>query len=204
MALFLTFSVLLIPKAMEFRFYHNLIIMKKLVMLAIVISVLAACNKTVSELPPATQTGANTFGASVNGEFWVPRAFGPITGADILEARFKSPTSLIIQARNYASSPTETEFEIFIKDINGPGTYLLNTTVPYPTFDASYGYFIKRKVTPLNEWITSSTYTGSVTITKLDLVNRIVSGTFEFNALNISNSPEPLTVTSGRFDAKLL
>jgi hypothetical protein len=34
-------------------------------------------------------------------------------------------------------------------------------------------------------------------------VNRIVSGTFQFNALNIYNAPEPMTVTEGRFDVKL-
>lgn len=178
--------------------------MKTSIAICVICLTAFACNKKVSELPPATQTGANTFGASVNGELWVPRAFGPITGAAILEARYTSPTTLIIQARNYASSPTESEFEIFLKDIMGPGTFLLNNTVPYPTSSASYGYYVKRKLSPLNEWITSSTHTGSVTITRLDPVNKIVSGVFEFNAVNLYNNPEPIAVTSGRFDIKIL
>lgn len=178
--------------------------MKIAVSIVILTLFLSSCNKKVDELPPATETGANTFGASVNGELWVPRAFGPITGAAILEARFTSPTSIIIQARNYASSPTETEFEIFLNDITGPGTFQLNTTVPYPTTTASYGYYVKRSVTPENEWITSSVYTGTVTITKLDAVNKIISGRFSFNAINLYNSPVPLTVTDGRFDIKIL
>ena len=178
--------------------------MKKILIACLSLFTLASCSKDVEELPPATQTGANTFGAKVNGQFWVPKTFGPFGVNDILVARLNSPTSIVIQARNFASSPTETEFEIFLNNITGPGTFALNTTVPYPTTTASYGYYIKRRINPENEWITSSTTTGLVIITKFDLTNRIISGTFEFNALNMYNAPQPLTVTEGRFDIKIL
>lgn len=178
--------------------------MKKILIACLSLFALASCNKDVEELPPATQTGANTFGAKVNGEFWVPKTFGPFGVNDILQAHMNSSTSIIIKARNFASSPTETEFEIFLKDITGPATFVLNTNVSYPTMSASYGYYVKRKLSPENEWITSSSNTGVVTITKFDLTTRIVSGTFQFNALNLYNAPQPLTVTEGRFDIKIL
>lgn len=160
-----------------------------------------SCSKTVSELPPATQTGANTFGASVDGKLWVPAGFGIVSTASILEARFFPDSSFILNARNFSAEPTETEFEIYIKQMITTGTYSLNTvTANYPSQGASYGYYVKRKVTPLNEWITNDQYTGTVTITKNS--DHIVSGTFQFQAINLYNNPQPLTVTEGRFDVR--
>ena len=176
--------------------------MKKILISCLLLCFLIACKKEVTELPAATQTGAHTFGAKVDGNFWVPQGFGPIPASDILEARMTGTTHLMINARNFASSPNETEFEILVADITGPGTYLLNNTVSRPS-SLSYGYYVKRNLTPQNEWLTSSTSTGSVTITKLDIVNKIVSGSFQFSALNIYNTPQPLSVTEGRFDIKL-
>ncbi|MES1215061.1 MAG: DUF6252 family protein [Bacteroidota bacterium] len=161
-----------------------------------------SCKKEVTELPPVTQTGANTFGCKVDGKFWVPAGFGILPTAPTLEARFIG-SDLRLNARNFSSSPTETEFEFFIKDVTKPNTYLLNTTVGYPSSVASYAYYVHRKFSPDNEWITSAQYTGSVTISKIDSVSRFISGTFEFQAINIYNSPQPMSITEGRFDVKL-
>jgi hypothetical protein len=176
--------------------------MKKLLLSFSVLLVLVSCKKEITELPPPTQTGANTFGAKVNGSLFVPQGFGSIPDDDILQVRRLPSKDVIINARNFASSPNEKEFELRIKGVTAPGVYPLNTTVNPGSTLASYGYYVKRNVTPQNEWITSANYTGSVTITHLDTVNRIVSGTFEFNALNLYNAPEPLSVTEGRFDVK--
>jgi hypothetical protein len=160
-----------------------------------------SCKKKVDELPPATQTGAHTFGAKVNGEMWVPQSFGMFPASNLLEARFVGNT-LRIQARNFASSPTETEFEIFLLNATAPGTFQLNTDGSYRNPAANYGYYVKRNVTPINEWQTSSQYTGTVTLTRVDTAAKIVSGTFQFNAINQYNTPVPLSVTEGRFDIK--
>lgn len=177
--------------------------MKNFLTACLSLFLLASCNKKVDELPPATQTGANTFGAKIDGEFWVPKTFGPINANSILEVRILAAQDYYIHARNFASSPVETEFEFFLKGVTAPGTYLLNTTVGYPSSAASYGYYIKRKLTPLNEWITSSTQTGSVTITKVDLVTRIIAGTFQFTAADIADPTKQITVTEGRFDLRI-
>jgi hypothetical protein len=176
--------------------------MKKLLLAFSVLLCLVSCKKEITELPPETQTGANTFGAKVNGSLFAPQGFGSLPADDILEVRRLPSKDVIINARNFASSPNEKEFELRIKAVTAVGVYPLNVTTTQGTSAASYGYYIKRNVTPQNEWITSATYTGSVTITKLDTVNRIVSGTFAFNALNLYNAPEPLSVTEGRFDVK--
>jgi hypothetical protein len=77
---------------------------------------------------------------------------------------------------------------------------MLNKNVSYPSLLASFGYFVKRKINPEDEWITSATTTGSVTITRFDPANRIVSGTFQFNAASIYTPSKILSVTEGRFD----
>ena len=166
-------------------------------------AIFLSCKKEVSELPPATQTGANTFGGKVDGKFWVPAGFGIVPTAPILEARFTPDSSLYINDRNFSSSPTETEFELFLKGVTAAGNYLLNTTVGYPSSSNNYGYFVKRNLTPENEWITSSQYTGSVHITKIDALNQFISGTFSFTAINLYNTPQVMSVTEGRFDVRI-
>lgn len=176
-------------------------LMKKLFIICLPVLFLFACKKEVEELPAATQTGANTFGAKVNGNFWIPQGFGPFPASNLLEVRRLS-TNFYINARNFSSSPNETEFEIFLKEVTGAGTYLLNTTLNGPSTGASYGFYVKRNFTPSSEWMTSANYSGSITISLLDTANKILAGTFQFNAAdNYGNNP-PIAVTEGRFDLK--
>jgi hypothetical protein len=164
---------------------------------------IVACKKEVNELPPATQTGANTFGCKIDGDMWVPQKNSIFPGASILDAKQMPNNDLYINARNFANSPNETEFEIFIKEMTGTGVYQLNTTMAGPASTSSYIYFVKRNVTPENEWMTSSTYTGTVTITTYNTTERYVSGTFQLQAINLYNAPHPLTISEGRFDVRL-
>lgn len=178
--------------------------MKNLIPALCFLLLLTACEKDAEELPEATQTGANTFGARLDGALWTPQHFTSLGSSTILEALYTGSGDLLINARNFKSSPNETEFEIFIKNIAGPGTYPLNQpTAKYPLQSASYGYYIKRKFMPLNEWMTNATYPGSITISRIDTAAGVVSGTFAFNAACIDSSAGPITVTEGRFDIKL-
>jgi hypothetical protein len=179
--------------------------MKNILLILFSLLILSGCKKSVDALPEATQTGANTFGLKLNGELWVPQKFAGIN-APTLKANLSGSNlnDLLITAQNFASEPTETEFQLYIKNITGVGSYQLNqSTDIYPNASSSYGYYVKRKINPLNEWITSPQYTGTVTLTKFDLTNGIVSGTFEFAAGSMDSSASPVTVTDGRFDVKL-
>lgn len=179
--------------------------MKNIFILLSSLLIFAGCKKSVDSLPEATQTGANTFGLNLDGKFWVPQKFAGIN-APTLEAQLSGANvnALLITAQNFASEPTESEFQLYIKNITGTGTYQLNqNTDILPNAAGSYAYYVKRKINPLNEWITNTQYTGSVTITKWDLPNMIVSGTFEFKAGSMDSSAAPITVTDGRFDIKL-
>ncbi len=178
--------------------------MKKLTLLLCTALFLTSCEKDIEALPDATETGANTFGAKVDGALWVPQKSALSSSDLLLEAVVNGTGTLLINARNFSASPNETEFEMVLKNFTGPGTYTLNSnTAKYPYETASYGYFIKRNFMPLNEWITSSSNTGSVTVTKYDVANGIVSGIFEFNAKSIDSTAPAMKVTDGRFDIKL-
>lgn len=179
--------------------------MKNILPFILCMAVIISCKKEdATELPGATQTGANTFGAKIDGDIWTPEPFSSLINSNILEARYSGTGGILINASNFKSSPTETEFEIYIHQINGPGTFLLNAnTDVFPLQTASYGYFVKRKFNPLNEWITDVTHPGTVTITRYDTVAQVVSGTFEFTGGNIDSTTNAIHVTEGRFDVKI-
>ena len=173
--------------------------MKKILPGLLLLIVFASCKKEISELPDTSQSGSNTFGAKINGNLWGPANFGVFPG-DILKAT-KAGNRYVIDANNLASSPNETEMQIILYDVVAPGTYQLNTNVSHPNGTSSYGYYVKRNMTPENEWLTSSTYTGMANVTKVDTINKIISGTFQFDAGSIYNS-DVIHVTEGRFDVK--
>jgi hypothetical protein len=163
-----------------------------------------SCKKQIDELPEETGTGANTFGAKINGELWGPLKFGVAATTPILEAHFAGNNSFRVVARNFGSSPKESEMEIYLHNITEAGTYTLNqTTAIFPRASASYAYYVERKFHPTNEWITTLQYTGMVTLTRLDIPAKIIAGRFEFRAINSGATPEPITVTEGRFDVQI-
>jgi len=178
--------------------------MKNILLLAAAALIgLSSCKKEIDTLPEPTQTGANSFGAKVNGENWGPLKGGILPTLPILEARFSADSSVFINARNFSRTPRESEMEIYIKNLRGPGTYELNqATATYPGHSASYAFFVKRNVNVEDEWITGPSATGQVHITKIDWEDRILSGTFSFTA-NATYGSAPIIVTEGRFDVKV-
>jgi hypothetical protein len=175
--------------------------MKNLFLLAFAGLIICSCNKKASELPAATENGENTFGASVNGALWVPRKPGIMPHAELVEASFAGGDNYIIHARDFGSTPKETEFEIYLKDVTKTGTYNLNTTTEkYPGQSASYAYFVERTMTPTYEYITTSATPGTVNITKVDKAAHVIAGTFSFTAKEAEGKTDPINVTDGRFD----
>ena len=170
--------------------------MKKIIALVAVVLFITSCKKSISELPDAPGNGSEKFGASVNGKLWVPQKFGIVPSAQILEARYEPDNSFVINARNFASSPKESEFEFRLKNITAPGVYILGDD------SENSAYYVERTITPTGEWKTNSQHTGTITITVNDKANKILAGTFQFQAASLYGR-EPITVTDGRFDVKV-
>lgn len=152
----------------------------------------ASCKK--NELTNETATGANTFSCKINGVIFKPYDDGMI---DIFAINY--PPLSVSNSRNsnrfriYASNE-ETDQDIYIEHmyITQPGVYKL-WQYPYR------GYYSSGYADP--GWFsTDSIYTGQLSITRCDTINKIYSGSFYFTAK--SSRSRIVQITDGRFDIK--
>ncbi len=169
---------------------------------------LFSCKKSgpSAVLPPITETGANTFGCNVNGQVWVPyfRCFNggneltyniqPIYDTSVL------PIFIAIDAGNYANGET---FFIFQQNssnsdhIYGTGNIVDSLLIHYVA--GSGTEYTNYQINPGQN---SPRY---LQISKLDTVNKIVSGTFAFTLYGTSgiNTLDSVVITDGRFDLQI-
>lgn len=151
----------------------------------------------ISQLPPATQEGKNTFGCVVNGQAWVPKTSlltspGPLTW-EYLDS-FGRNGYFNVSARRKVDG-VDQGMTIAIGDgLSSQGVYslMIQRQIPY-FFD----------VVTLCEYGLDSTdvpLSGTLTITKLDKTNRIIAGSFEFTFAK--SDCDTIRVTEGRFDLR--
>jgi hypothetical protein len=146
-------------------------------------------------LPAATQEGKNTIGFLLNGQPWKPQG---VRGTGNLSIDYDPGFNqgiVGIVAYNFVPAISQ-QLTIGIKDslnfINAPVTFALSN---HSLFGISYS----------SDCDLFSTYSdvvssGSMTITKLDRTNRIISGTF--NATLSKTGCAEIKITEGRFDMK--
>ena len=164
--------------------------MKILIILLNVAFILGASCKKGEKLTPETQTGANTFSCKINGEIFKPKAGDFVEG---LTVNLYNNIDLVILVTGTQYNPVK-ELLISFKDIPLEGTYLLN-------FNQSKYATYKLLNTPA-QFHSKTLNSGKVVITRLDRNQRIISGRFDFQLTNESNSGETLNITEGRFDVK--
>ena len=151
---------------------------------------------TNPQLPPATQTGANTFGCLVNGKVWLPnRNNGPS-----LEVQYYRGLFLLTAANQKDSQSVSWAYQT----INALGTYYFKSAPITGGGSGSEFYDINSNCDfKSNIKDSINTY---ITITKLDSLNRIISGTFNMIYLPAINTMrgtcDTVKITNGRFDAK--
>ena len=163
----------------------------------------AQCKKTntpepVDQLPAATQTGANTFGCLVNGKVYIPKGTSgtgspnPKLSYDIgLNGRpYLGITADQIESSNYKGS-----ILISFRNLDHLGIYNMPDD-----FNFSAGWTDVIGTCGTVAFDTTIQKYGSGTITKLDIPNRIISGTFncKFKTLQC----DTVFITDGRFDVK--
>lgn len=153
-----------------------------------------SCQK--EKLPKLTHEGKNTFGCKINGKNWVPKGGGGLLNPiDALRGGFWYNKNTIYIWTNNDSE----RVELYVKNVFSTGEYGLNTkTLPMPDnlYPDSYGLYSNGN----DNYVTTSAHTGKVTISNRDTVNSIVSGTFEFTAVN--SAGKTVKITDGRFDIK--
>ena len=162
----------------------------------------AGCNKTVNPEP-----NPETFSFMINGKLWLPRGItsqvqNPNPNPQIAYSRANE--SLIMLAHIYldkleTGNEIKEMFQIFTHDVKGVGEY----TFPSP----SRSWFVYYNVLDFREHTSSDTdyyiSTGKVIVTKLDITNKIVAGTFTFN-IEEKSTGKKITITDGRFNMPLI
>ena len=155
-------------------------------------------NNNGDQLPPETQTGANTAGCLVDGQVFLPHQRG-LNAALLCNYEFidgKFYFNLVINDNRETIGKTVSvrtgEISLATNSI-----YLLNisNTIFQPDFIGGGGIY---GIGASNYFYTNSIKTGELKITRLDLSNSIISGTFWFDAVN--SAGETVQIRSGRFD----
>jgi len=153
-----------------------------------------------SLLPPATQTGANSFGCLVNGQPWTPSGNDGRANYRVTYDPGYAGGSLVIRVYRYPDNTPDYQNMILGGDrIAQSGIY------PFVLVGDRKAFFADHRLAPPCDDFSeapSLTYrTGNITITRLDLAQGIISGTFDFKLAK--PGCDTVRVTNGRFDKKL-
>ena len=176
--------------------------MKNLLFLFIAALTLSCCDKDddkpiaeIDKLPPATQTGANTFGCLLDGEIFKPGIYHNscncfyqyVNGYYYFNVGANNTTNNILKGIMIGTDRlTITEGQILnlYERVNG------NAFGSLSNLDDNTGIYQNN--------YTSTTNTGELKITKLDIKNNIVAGTFWYDIKD--NKGVIHQIREGRFD----
>ena len=172
---------------------HKLKVSEVLLLLLLTFFMLSSCNKDddncqgIDCLPPATQTGAGTFGCLVNGVPYVDNS------------GFFNCFYQLVDGEYYFS--ISAEFNRPIKGIGlGSQKIELSQANNYLLKEVGNGNFSADIfIDTSNNFETSSNNPGNIILTKFDIQNNIFSAIFEFTVTD----PETgivYEITEGRFD----
>jgi len=170
------------------------------------------CEKTfppgtaeIDKLPSKTQIGADTFGCLVDGKALLPRSNGWAPGCgSILQCNYQYINSgnlngyyLTLGVTDKKTYPNAIHMVMLRADNIEleTKTYVLDE---YNIPGKLCGQFFIISNAVENTYTTNQTLKGELTITFFDPINKIVSGTFWFDAVN--KNGEKVEVREGRFD----
>ena len=165
-------------------------------------TIVAGCkkDKKAEQLPPATQTGANTFGCLINGVVYTPKGFklNKPNFEMIVDPGFNDG-SLSVSVFKIGNE-LETYFALGSDSIKNVGFYPVdrNTGFRFAITTKGVASLICQTLHPDGN---ASGKTGFIKITRYDLINRVISGEFEFEFTNPDcGLGNPIKITQGRFD----
>ncbi len=162
-----------------------------------------ACKKNASGtycnncLPPATDTGANTFGCLVNGKVFLPqKRIGSMSIP--LQCGYQNVDGNIffsLRASDFINK-ISTGFNLDSISINGPSTFKYSA----PSKGNAYSIYNCCNNNSINPLYTSQIGTsGQLIFTRFDTLYQIASGTFWYDAVDTA-SRDTIHIRDGRFD----
>jgi len=158
-----------------------------------------------AQLPPATQTGAGTFGCLLNGQPWTPSGTLNVPNFFVLyDPTFQNGTLDVRAYRLFGNAPNRQYFSFGGDGVNKTGKYTVTSSVFPPVLGTSTAYFSDdSKTAPCNFYNLlpgTTSVSGYFSLSRLDKQQGIVSGTF---ALTLAQPGcDTLKITNGRFDYK--
>lgn len=178
--------------------FFKLIDLPKYLLLIFLATTISCCNKDddnppvepVDQLPPATQTGARTFGCLLDGEVYLP---GNIPNKlDCVYQYVNNGYYFSLQGSKRDSNNNVILIGLSTKnlEISANNTYLLKENIDQNAYGT---YFFNT-----DRYYTNKIETGELKITKLDYDNHIVSGTFWFDVKDSNGVVHE--IRDGRFD----
>lgn len=150
--------------------------------------IFSECKKkdVIPQLTNETQTGANTFGCKINGDIYTPKGLGGCY--KYLVQYYKSDSTLIIKTNNTCAIAFQIAFR---------GVYELKNYEIFNPIQNAFYYSTKEPRCSFYDR-TNSTQSGTITINRFDLSNKIVSG--RFNGVLKLGGCQDVNITEGRFD----
>lgn len=183
---------------------------KLLLLIIACVNIFAACKKDKSEptelskLPAATQTGAKTFGCLVNGNAFIPDNGCNFLCTPAFRAYYDNSNGGTFSVRADLTSPSQL-YDMYIgfgvNNCTTAKTYTIGNSVY--TLGVTYWNYKEQNTNCTTFFGNDTTLnrTGFIKVEKIDLINGIISGEFEFTIKK--NACETINITNGRFDAKL-
>ena len=168
--------------------------MKKLLLILLTTFSLNSCDKEddkpkteLEKLPPATQTGAQTFGCLIDGKAFV------VSNTSNQTAIY--PGGVLQIGGSIDNSDMDVNIILRISESISINTNYSLTNIPF-----NQSLFINNGNGCYYDF--ANTISGSVTITNFDQTNFIISGTFNFSTE--TNECENIIITNGRFDLQYI
>ncbi|RDB06753.1 DUF6252 family protein [Runella aurantiaca] len=151
-----------------------------------------SCKPKEDLLPAPTTEGLNTFGCKINSKVWIANGIrndqGPAAKAIDVEFRQLSATTFYLVIHTNANTKDRVQLSL-PKGVLGTNLLEYRYDEPFAIYyDKSFRLFTSKS--------------GKVVITRLDTINQIVSGTFEFEGEYIVTK-EKVKITEGRFDINM-
>ncbi|RUA35320.1 MAG: hypothetical protein DSY77_02820 [Bacteroidetes bacterium] len=188
--------------------------LKYLLPLLTFILIASSCQKeeieVEDELPPITQEGLNTFGCKIDGEVFVPKDGEPsffVSAATGLRVVFGTDFQADSGGDDVSISAVNA------KDENGNFVFIYIDSISseniFEIFDSegssvnpqinSHGFVVTYSNGQRKKFLSFSN-AGKIDVTLIDFESYIISGIFEFQAVNEADYTDTLSITEGRFD----
>jgi hypothetical protein len=153
-------------------------------------------NNNGDQLPPETQTGANTVGCLINGQVYLPSQSGINSPINCQYEYINNEFFFIMSFSDDKNSGPNVSVQTLRINLSQGETYILNkNSIDNGDFTGGGGAY---RLSSSNKYYTNAIKKGELKITRVDLSNSIISGTFWFDAIN--SNGEIVQIRSGRFD----